>query len=256
MRQILITNDDGIHAAGLLALREALLPFGRVVVVAPDREMSASSHSITLHKPLHMRKIDEDIWSSDGTPTDCMLLAVHGIMKERPDIVFAGINSGPNMGNDVSYSGTVAAALEGAIIGIPSVAISVAAWENCRFDYAAQFATKLAALTLEKQIPPRTVLNVNVPNVPGNEIRGVKITKLGRRVYRDTIVERTDPRGKAYYWIGGENPIWEEEDDSDFTVVKSNMVSITPLKLDLTDYKNMHELEDWKAGLWQSVKKL
>jgi 5'-nucleotidase len=240
---ILITNDDGIQAEGIRTLRAALEPLGRIVVSAPDREQSATSHSLTLHRPLRIRKISEREMSVDGTPTDSVLLAVHGFLKERPQLVVSGINHGPNMGNDVLYSGTVAGASEGTFLGIPSVAISLATWGPADFGPAARVARNLARGLLRRGLPPRTCLNVNVPAIPWEEIKGVKITRLGKRVYRDVIVEKTDPRGKLYYWIGGEDPTWEHDETSDFTAVERGYVSVTPLSFELTDYKEIVELE-------------
>jgi 5'-nucleotidase len=241
--RILVTNDDGIQAEGIRALRAALEPLGTVVVSAPDREQSATSHSLTLHRPLRIRKISEREMSVDGTPTDSVLLAVHGFFKERPQLVVSGINHGPNMGNDVLYSGTVAGASEGTFLGIPSVAISLATWGPADFGPAARVARNLVKGLLRRGLPPRTCLNVNVPAIPWEEIKGVKITRLGKRVYRDVIVEKTDPRGKLYYWIGGEDPTWEHDETSDFTAVERGYVSVTPLSFELTDYKEIVELE-------------
>ena len=241
--EILVTNDDGVQAAGLRALADALAAIGTVSILAPDREQSAMSHALTLHRPLRVQRISENILSVDGTPTDAVLLGVHGFLKRRPDLVVAGINHGPNMGNDVLYSGTVAAASEGAFLGIPSVAISLATWGQADFTTAARVARNLIRGLVRKDLPPRTCLNVNVPPIPWGAIRGTRITRLGKRVYRDVIVEKTDPRGKAYYWIGGEDPTWEPDEASDFTAVNEGFVSVTPLSFELTDYKELVDLE-------------
>jgi 5'-nucleotidase len=243
MIHILVTNDDGIHAPGIRALASALETVGRVTVSAPDREQSATSHSLTLHRPLRIRKISEREMSVDGTPTDSVLLAVHGFLTERPSLVVSGINHGPNMGNDVLYSGTVAGASEGTFLGIPSIAISLATWGTPDFAPAARVARSLVRGLLRRGLPARTCLNVNVPPVPWGEIKGVRITRLGKRVYRDVIVEKTDPRGKLYYWIGGEEPTWEHDETSDFTAVEQGYVSVTPLSFELTDYKEIVDLE-------------
>ena len=240
---ILVTNDDGVQAAGIRALAEALAPLGSVSIIAPDREQSAMSHALTLHRPLRVQKIAEGILSVDGTPTDAVLLGVHGFLKRMPSLVVSGINHGPNMGNDVLYSGTVAAASEGAFLGIPSVAISLAAGGQADFGPAARVARNLIRGLLRRGLPAHTCLNVNIPSVSWEEIRGVKITRLGKRVYRDVIVEKTDPRGKAYYWIGGEDPTWEHDEASDFTAVSEGYVSVTPLSFELTDYKELVDLE-------------
>lgn len=182
----------------------------------------------------------------DGTPTDCVLLAVNGLLPERPDLVVSGINHGPNLGGDVAYSGTVAGALEGAMLGIPSIAVSLAAWSDHRFEAAEAVLPKLVRETLRHGLPEKQVLNVNIPPLPAGEIRGVRITRLGKRVYRDIIVERVDPRGKAYYWIGGAEPSWEPEENTDFAAIEAGMISITPLNLDLTDYRGIVEMEAWR----------
>jgi 5'-nucleotidase len=243
---ILVTNDDGVQAKGIMALRESLSSVGEVAVVAPDREQSAASHAITLRDPLRVTEIEPGITSVDGTPTDCVLLAVNGLLPRRPDYIFSGINHGPNMGEDVSYSGTVAAAIEGALCGIPSVAVSVADGAARDFGPSAHFAAVLARIVMERGIPNGSLLNVNVPHVPRMEIRGVKITKLGSRLYRDALVKNVDPRGEVYYWIGGEAPTWTPETNSDFNAVDENMISITPIHLDLTDYRAIVEMKDWK----------
>ena len=240
---ILATNDDGIHAEGLRALAGAMKPLGEVMVIAPDREQSATSHSLTLHRPLRIRKVTEGILSVDGTPTDCVLLGVHGFSKRPPTLVVSGINHGPNMGNDVLYSGTVAAASEGAFLGIPSIAFSLATWEPADFEAAGRAAGALVRLLLQRGLRPGICLNVNIPPLPFAEIRGVRVARLGKRVFRDVIVEKTDPRGKSYYWIGGENPTWEPDEASDFHAVSNGFVAVTPLSFELTDYKAIVELE-------------
>ena len=249
---ILVTNDDGIHAEGLRVLAEALRSFGDVTIIAPDREQSATSHSLTLHRPLRIRKVADGILTVDGTPTDCVLLAVHGFLKRKPDLVVSGINHGPNMGNDVFYSGTVAAAVEGAFLGIPSVAVSLATWETGNFEAAGRVAAKVVPDLVRAGIPPGKCMNVNIPPVPWEEMRGVRVTRLGTRVFRDVVVEKTDPRGKNYYWIGGEAPTWEPDEASDFTAVSERYVSVTPLTFELTDYKGVVDLEAIGLNLHES----
>ena len=249
---ILVTNDDGIHAEGLRVLAEALRSFGQVTIIAPDREQSATSHSLTLHRPLRIRKVADGILTVDGTPTDCVLLAVHGFLKRRPDLVVSGINHGPNMGNDVFYSGTVAAAVEGAFLGIPAVALSLATWETASFEAAGRVAAKVVPALVKAGIPAGKCMNVNIPSVPWEEIRGVRVTRLGTRVFRDVVVEKTDPRGKNYYWIGGEAPTWEPDEASDFTAVSERYVSVTPLTFELTDYKGVVDLEAIGLNLHES----
>jgi len=243
MIEILVTNDDGIAAEGIRALAKAMETLGNVSIMAPDREQSATSHALTLHRPLRMRKISEREMSVDGTPTDAVLLGVHGFLKERPALVVSGINHGPNMGNDVLYSGTVAAASEGTFLGIPSIAFSLATWDAADFSPSARVAKALVSQLLRRGLPARTCLNVNIPAIPYDQIKGVRVTRLGKRVYRDVIVEKTDPRGKLYYWIGGEDPTWENDDSSDFTAVERGYVSVTPLTFELTDYKELVDLE-------------
>ncbi|MBN1503605.1 MAG: 5'/3'-nucleotidase SurE [Candidatus Eisenbacteria bacterium] len=243
---ILVTNDDGVHAAGLSALREALSSVGKVVVIAPDREQSATSHSLTLEHPLRVRHIEESFMSVDGTPTDCVLLAFNGLLQEKPQMVVAGINHGPNLGEDVSYSGTVAAAIEGTLQGAPSVAVSLAGKAPYDFEAACSFTVKLVRTIEERGMESQALLNVNVPNLPPADVRGVKVTRLGRRVYRDMIVRKTDPRGKSYYWIGGNEPTYmASAENTDFNAVKSRMISVTPMHLDFTDYKKIVEMESW-----------
>jgi 5'-nucleotidase len=242
---ILLTNDDGVQAEGLMRLRRAVSSLGRVVVVAPERQQSGASHALTLSNPLRSNPVEEGVIAVDGTPTDCVLLAMRGLLEERPSLLVSGINHGPNLGDDVTYSGTVAAAFEGTLLGLPSIAISVCSWEECLFDAAETFATAIAKNVLERGLPDGTLLNVNVPSIPPEEIKGVKVTKLGKRVYRDAVVKKTDPRGKAYYWIGGQPPIWCEGEETDFDAVEHGEISVTPLQLDLTDYKSIHTVRTW-----------
>ncbi|HEY6894975.1 MAG TPA: 5'/3'-nucleotidase SurE, partial [Rhodanobacteraceae bacterium] len=198
MARILVTNDDGIYSEGLRKLADALKPLGEVTVVAPDREQSAASHALTLNRPLRMMQLQKDEWIVDGTPTDCVNLAVLKLMKKaRPDIVVSGINFGPNLGDDVTYSGTISAAFEGALLNIPSIALSALVGEHFSFDRCAEFAAELTRYVLEQPPNPEIVLNVNFPVA---EFRGVRVTHLGKRVYGEGVVEREDPRGRKYYW--------------------------------------------------------
>lgn len=238
---IFLTNDDGIHAPGLNTLAKYMKSFGEILIVAPDREQSASSHSLTLTRPLRIAKLDENRYAVDGTPTDAVMVAVHGILKKRklPDLLISGINHGPNMGDDVSYSGTVAAAIEGSIIGIPSIAVSLADWEAADYVPAARAVKKIARWVLKNGLPQFSFLNINIPYLGKRPFKGMKITRLGRRVYNDVIVEKVDPRGRNYYWIAGD-PEWSDVDGSDFAAVSRGMVSVSPLKVDMTD-KDLHE---------------
>ncbi len=240
---ILVTNDDGIHAEGLRVLADAVRPLGDVTIVAPDREQSATSHSLTLHRPLRIREVSKGVLTVDGTPTDCVLLGVHSFLKQKPDLVVSGINHGPNMGNDVFYSGTVAAASEGAFLGIPSIAVSLATWEHAGFEAAGRIVGRLVADLMKAGIPAGNCVNVNIPSGPWESVKGVRVTRLGTRVFRDVIVKKTDPRGKSYYWIGGEDPTWGDDEASDFAAVSEGYVSVTPLSFELTDYKGIVELE-------------
>jgi 5'/3'-nucleotidase len=244
--RILLCNDDGIFARGLRELAEALRASGHdLSVVAPDREQSATSHSITLDRPLRIRAHGEGEWAVDGTPTDCVLLAVNGLLAERPELVVSGINHGPNMGEDVTYSGTVAAAFEAHILGIPSIAASMKDRVNGDYEGGARIIAGLAGRVPEWVGEGRTILNVNFPVGPSDSWDGPRLTRLGTRRYSDEVIEKTDPRGRKYYWIGGSEPTWQGGDDTDFATVHAGCVSITPLNLDLTDEKARAALAAW-----------
>jgi len=241
---ILVSNDDGIHSKGLKSLAGAASKFGDVYVVAPDRERSAASHSLTLHRPLRVTRTGPNEYAIDGTPTDCVTLAVNSILPARPDIVLSGINMGTNLGEDVLYSCTVSAAMEGTMLGIPSVAISLGApQDEASLGAAVSFAARITGLTLASGLPVDTLLNVNIPG--GGEISGHRITRLGKRFFTDVVIEKTDPRGRKYFWIGGEMARWEGGLDSDFQALEDGLVSITPLHFDLTNYSSMEELRAW-----------
>jgi 5'-nucleotidase len=242
---ILVTNDDGVHAPALDALRQALAPLGHVTIVVPDRDQSATSHSLTLHRPLRIHRHDEDRFSVDGTPTDCVLIAHHGLLERRPDLVVSGINHGPNMGEDVFYSGTVAAAIEGAMQGVPAIAASLVTRDDADFTDGARFIHRLAAEVMRRGPTTQQVLNVNLPHRAWRDVRGVRFTRLGTRVYSDSLIEKTDPRGRAYYWIGGQEPVWRPEEGTDFHAVSEGYISVTPLTLDLTDFRAVVEMERW-----------
>ena len=243
---ILISNDDGIHARGLRVLADVLSSLGEVWVVAPDRERSAASHSLTLNRPLRVTKVGPTWYTVDGTPTDCVALAVMGMIKRKFDLVASGINLGGNMGDDVTYSGTVSAAFEATLLGVPAFAISVAADRRVDFTAAGRIAVTLAELIGKNGLPANTLLNVNVPNLRPSEIKGVAITQQGRRHYGDIIVRKVDPRGKAYYWIGGKEPTWEPSEESDYAAVIAGCISVTPLHLDLTNTRALEELRRWE----------
>ena len=249
MARILLCNDDGIDSEGLRALYAALAPLGELIVVAPDREQSAAGHSLSLHRPLRITETGHNWFAVDGTPTDCVNLALNGLIKnERPDILVSGINKGGNLGEDISYSGTVAAAMEATLLGLPAMAVSLAHedGEKLIYDLAQKVARAGAREVLSRGLAPGVLLNINVPNVPPQKCRGERITRQGKRIYEEAIVEKIDPRGREYYWIGGGSLRWEDEPDTDFEAISNHQVSITPLRLDLTDYDAMKGLESWR----------
>jgi 5'-nucleotidase len=243
---ILVTNDDGIHSPGLKTLAEALKDSGEVYVIAPDRERSAAGHSLTLHKPLRATEVASSWYAVNGTPTDCVALGVMGMLKEKPSLIVSGINLGANLGDDITYSGTVSAAVEGTLLGIRSIAISAVEPMRQDLNGAAMFAVRLAILVLERGLPQDTLLNVNVP---AGDVTGVAITRQGKRSYNELIVEKIDPRGKTYYWIGGGEPTWELLGGTDYEAITEGKISITPLHLDLTNYTATQVLKDWEALL-------
>jgi 5'-nucleotidase len=252
--RLLCTNDDGILAHGLECLVRAAEPLGEVTVVAPDREQSATSHSLTLHHPVRPIRRGERRYQVDGTPTDCVMLAVEALMAERPDYVLSGINHGSNMGEDVLYSGTVAAAMEGLTIGIPSIAVSFAGGDLSAdaslLDGQVETLTNLLRhLTSLPAFPRDTLLNVNLPPVAGREVKGVRLTRLGRRVYSNSLTPMTDPWGRPIYWIGGGSAAWSGEPDSDFRAVREGYISVTPLNLDLTHYDVLASSSTWWRDL-------
>ena len=242
MIKILVTNDDGIDSVGIHALADAMRKIGDVFVIAPAEEMSAISHALTLNAPLSYKKMDDRQYKIFGTPSDCVYLGIVNIMKDRPDLVVSGINSGCNMADDITYSGTVAAAIEGTILGVPSISFSLFGNPPTHFNEAALWCGTIAASVLENKLPRPTLLNVNLPD---GDIKGYRMTRLGVRRYSQNVDEIRDPRGKSYYWIGGERAEWDHIEGSDYSAVKEGYVSITPLHLDLTDYKFLKEIEKW-----------
>ncbi len=247
--RILLSNDDGILAKGLGVLEQACQSLGDLSVVAPDREQSATSHSLTLHHPLRPVRLGEHRWQVDGTPTDCVMLACEALLDARPDYVISGINHGPNMGEDVLYSGTVAAAMEGLALGIPSIAVSFAgslmraeSLLDTQINILRDLLKHLMALPA---FPRETLLNVNLPNVAGDQIKGVRLTRLGRRVFSDSITKMKDPWGREILWIGGGSVEWSGPDDSDFRAVHDGYISVTPLHLDLTHRDVLDTATDW-----------
>ncbi|HIJ89250.1 MAG: 5'/3'-nucleotidase SurE [Desulfobulbaceae bacterium] len=247
---ILVTNDDGVRAPGLAVLAKALEAVGQIVIVAPDQDNSAASHSLTMKRPLRVKELGPNRYSVDGTPTDCVTLAVGKILLHKPHLVVSGINPGPNLGDDVSYSGTVSAAVEGTMLGAPSLAVSLVGEEPFCFETAAAFAVKLARIILDKGLPKDTLLNVNVPNRPSEGIHGVRFTRQGRRVYDGAIKETFDPWGRQHYWIGGGTPFWDEGEDTDAQAIVAGYVSVTPLHLDLTNHAALRKLgAEWTLTL-------
>ena len=245
--KILVTNDDGIYSQGIIILAKALNEIGEVFVVAPDREKSAIAHSLTLHRPLRVEKIKRNFYAIDGTPADCVHLGVSAILSERPHLIVSGINKGGNLGDDITYSGTVSAAFEGTLLGIPSLAISLVARSHFKFHPGARFALKVARCVLKKGLPKDTLLNINVPNLDEKEIKSYKITQQGRWVHNGgAVIEKTDPRRKKYYWIGGGQLIFDRRGNTDFEAVSNHSISITPLHLDLTDYASIPLLKKWR----------
>lgn len=251
---ILITNDDGIGSPGLLALKEALASVGQVTVLAPDRNWSASGHVKTMHKPLRVDPVvladGTSAFATDGAPSDAVALALLGLVESPIDLVVSGINLGANLGHDVTYSGTVTAAMEAAIAGVPAVAVSLAARDCVDFSVASRFAAHLARQVLKYGLPSNVFLNVNVPSLPAEEIRGVLVTRMGLRIYRDELIRRHDPRGRPYYWIGGPEPNGVEEEGTDIWAVAHGYVSVTPLQLDLTAHHALDYLRGWD---WDKV---
>ena len=252
-RHILVTNDDGIDADALAPLATALGPLGDVDIIVPERNWSGASHSITLFRPLRVRptklRSGHPAFMTDGSPTDCVRLAVLGFLKHRPDIVVSGINRGANMGDDITYSGTVAAAMEGILSSVPSIAISIGAFGgDIDYEAAASFAALLARNILDRGFAPDTLLNVNVPPLPRDRIAGVEVTRLGKRVYRDQLVERLDPYGNPYYWVGGPAVSGEAEEGTDVAAMAAGKISVTPIALDLTNHALLEELARWDWG--------
>jgi 5'-nucleotidase len=242
---LLVTNDDGVHAPGLSALAEALTELGDVFVIAPDREQSAVGHALTLHRPLRVDRLGERRFAVNGTPSDCVNLGVLGLLPEPPVLVVSGINDGANLGDDVTYSGTVSAAMEGTLLGVSSIAVSLERPDE-GFAEAARIARLVAARVLVEGLSPKAFLNVNVPRgMP----KGIRLTELGHRVYKERIVEQTDPRGRTYYWIGAGPPQWDTSDATDLAALHDGYASITPLHLDLTHYGALARMTEWPRAL-------
>jgi 5'-nucleotidase len=254
MVHILVTNDDGVTAPGLLALAKEMEVLGKVSILAPDRNWSASGHVKTMHRPLRVKEIQLSdgiqALATDGAPSDCVALAVLGILPEKIDLVVSGINPNANLGYDVTYSGTVTAAMEATIWGIPGIAVSLDSPENhlgaLDYEMAARVARQVAKKVNQRGLPKETLLNVNVPYLPLTELAGFKITRQGLRVYRDELDRRLDPRNRPYYWIGGQSPTGIPEDGTDFGALQQGFVSITPLHLDMTAFDIVDSLQTWE----------
>ncbi len=253
MKHILITNDDGIESDALGPLADALSACGEVQIIAPERNWSGASHSITLFRPLRCRptklRSGQPAFMTDGSPTDCVRLAVLGFLRQKPDLVVSGINRGANLGDDITYSGTVAAAMEGLLSNIPSIAISVGGFgADLDFRPASAFAALLARNVFERGFMSDALLNVNVPVLAAEKITGVEVTRLGKRNYRDQLVERLDPYGNPYYWVGGPAVSEEAEEGTDVAAVRAGKISVTPIRLDLTDHDLIEQLAGWDWG--------
>jgi 5'-nucleotidase len=268
MTHILLTNDDGIESPGLRALLRALTPLAQVTVLAPDHNWSAAGHTKTLHKPLRVGRyswecpedrlpeqgtpepdapaINVEAYTTTGAPSDCVVLALLGILPDKPGLIVSGINQGSNLGHDVTYSGTVAAAMEAAVFGLPAVAVSLDDYDGHDFDYAAQIAARVVGQVVEHGLPGGTFLNVNVPALSACDVAGIAITRLGRRVYREVLVERQDPRGRPYYWIGGDPPTGHLDQGTDIWAVFHGYVSVTPIHLDMTAHDVIADLQAWQ----------
>jgi len=247
--RILISNDDGYMAEGIKALAEAMSSLGDITVVAPDRNRSGASNSLTLENPLRVNRLDNGVYRVEGTPTDCVHLAITGLLDDEPDMVVAGINAGANLGDDVLYSGTVAAAIEGRFLGLPAVAISLNGHTATHYETAAWAAKKLIAQLLSSSLPADTILNINVPDLPIEDITGFESTRLGRRHKAEPVIKELDPRGRAMYWVG---PAGEEEDagpGTDFDAIRRGAVSVTPLQIDLTHYDAIDGVANWLQGV-------
>jgi 5'-nucleotidase len=252
--RVLLTNDDGITSPGLHALAGAFVRTHETTVVAPEHERSATGHAITLHKPLRARRAlgypsGVTAWATNGTPADCVVLGVLELLSEPPDVVVSGVNVGANLGRDVTYSGTVSGAMEGAILGIPSIAVSVAAFEGVRFDVAVRFATYLAHQILERRLPCDTLLNVNVPNLPPERLKGVMLARQSERRYLSSLEKRTDPRGHTYYWLTGQRDGAVGEPGTDAWALASGYISVTPIHLNMTDEGLLDSLRAWNLTI-------
>ncbi|MEI6153332.1 MAG: 5'/3'-nucleotidase SurE [Deltaproteobacteria bacterium] len=231
---ILLTNDDGIDSEGLVLLKDRLSKQHEVCTIAPERERTCIGHAVTIHKPLRIKEVGKGLFSTNGTPADCVLLGIRVLLRKKPDLIISGINKGPNMGQDVNYSGTVAAAKEGAFLGISSMAISIGARADYLFNDAIAVINEIIEKSRNVTFPDQTFLIINIPNIPQRNIKGFMVTRLGKRIYNDAVIERVDPRGGKYYWIGGNGVSFESIEGTDFYAIEKGYTSITPLGLDIT----------------------
>jgi 5'/3'-nucleotidase len=252
---ILVSNDDGIDAPGLYALVQELKQFARVTVVAPDKQQSAVGHAITINLPLRTTRFSKNGeffgYALNGTPADCVKLGAKFLLKTLPDLVISGINHGSNTAVNIIYSGTVSAATEGTILGIPSIAVSLTTYADADFSYAARFAARLARLVANRGLPHGTLINVNVPAVPEHEIRGIRITRQGRSSWDDTFDARRDPANREYFWLTGRMKVIDTEEDADQIAVSNNYVSVTPVHYDLTDHAMLSTMKEWEIDRLQ-----
>lgn len=247
--RILLSNDDGVYAKGLSTLRTELSNIAEVDTVAPDRNRSGASNSLTLNAPLHVKHLDNGMISVEGTPTDCVHVAITGLLESPPDMVVTGINAGSNLGDDVWYSGTVAAAIEGRFLGLPAIAVSLVGEEHHHYDTAAEVTKHLIQHLLEDPLPSSTILNVNVPDVAIADIKGFEVTRLGTRHCAEPTIRQIDPRGHPIYWVGPAGAEQDAGQGTDFNAVRQLKVSITPLRIDLTHYESFDQLANWVKGL-------
>jgi 5'-nucleotidase len=248
MPVILVTNDDGVHSPGLTSLFHAMETLGDAYIIAPDRERSAVSHALTMHRPLKVEQLQEHIYSINGTPTDCVAVGIHKILPARPAFVVSGINIGANLGDDITYSGTVSAAMESTIMGIPAFAVSLVMQQkplsHINFEPAANISATIGTYILKHSLPYDTLLNINIPDIPYDSFKGMKLTRQGKRIYDGSIKETFDPHGQKHYWIGGGTPFWEHGEDTDIQAIQDDYVSITPIHLDLTNYDALKFLKN------------
>ena len=243
---ILVSNDDGILAPGLALLADACREVAAVTVVAPDREQSGTSHSLTLHRPLRPQRRPDGAYQVDGTPTDCVMLALQAIMPEPPDFVFSGVNHGPNMGEDVLYSGTVAAAMEAVMLGVPGIGISFAGNQPETLDtYRETLVRLVRRIVCVQPFPKQLLLNINLPPIPASDVQGIKVTSLGSRFFSESLSRMKDPWGREIFWVGGGTITWTGGTESDHSAVHEGYISITPLHMDLTNYKLLETVREW-----------